>query len=79
MSQCALFGLARTEAAAQVLKVVGVVNGWKKHFKARGGTGADIESLALRIDGEPLLAQRQGFAALDWAATPHSKRRPVFG
>ena len=79
MSQCELFGLARAAAAAQVLTVVAAVNGWKKHFKACGVAGADIETLALRIDGEPLLAQRQGFAAIDWAATPRSKRRPVFG
>ena len=78
MSQCELFGLARTEAAAQVSEVIGVVNGWKKHFKACGVSAHDIDSLALRIDAEELWSQRKGFAASDWANAAPRQRRPVF-
>ena len=61
MSQCALFGLTPARAAAEVFEVIEVVNGWHTHFKNCGVSGADIESLAERIDGEPLAAQRRDF------------------
>jgi hypothetical protein len=49
------------EAAAEVLRVVGVVNTWKLHFAEVGVSPRDIESLAQQIDGEFLLRQRNGF------------------
>ena len=49
------------EAAAEVLRVVGVVNTWKLHFAEMGVSPRDIESLAQQIDGEFLLRQRNGF------------------
>ncbi|HYL00465.1 MAG TPA: HipA domain-containing protein [Steroidobacteraceae bacterium] len=74
MSQCALFGLSNDEAAQAVLEIIAVVDGWKSHFESCGVTGADIDNLADRIDGEALLGQRRGFAPKDHA-TP-IKRRP---
>ena len=46
MSQCQLFGLSGSEAAAEVLRVIAVVDRWQDHFKACGVTDADIDSLA---------------------------------
>ena len=61
MSECDAFGLTSAEAAAEVLRVVGVVNTWKLHFVEMGVSPRDIESLAQQIDGEFLLRQRNGF------------------
>ena len=63
MSECDAFGLTPAEAAAEVLRVVGVVNTWKLHFVEMGVSPRDIESLAQQIDGEFLLRQRNGFEA----------------
>lgn len=61
MSQCALFGLNKLAATAEVRRVVAVVDGWQAHFKACGVTDSDLASLAERIDGSELLAMRQSF------------------
>lgn len=63
MSQCDAFGLSPAEAAAEVMGVVAVVNGWQAHFEKTGVSPGDIRSLAERIDGEDLLNQRTGFDA----------------
>jgi serine/threonine-protein kinase HipA len=60
MSEFEAFGLSLAEAEREVLKVVKVVNTWQQHFAAVGVSEEDIESLALRIDGEGLLGQRRG-------------------
>ncbi|HEX4649559.1 MAG TPA: hypothetical protein VH111_12080, partial [Steroidobacteraceae bacterium] len=60
-SQCEAFGLRAAEAAADVVTVIEVVNGWKEHFEQAGVSERDIESLAERIDGGALLAQRTDF------------------
>ena len=49
MSQCDAFGLLPTEAAAEVMKVIDVVNDWKIHFAQVGVSQRDIESLAQQI------------------------------
>ncbi len=80
MSQCALFGYTAAQAAEQVARVIDVVNGWREHFAACGVTGSDLASLAERIDGEPLLAQRQSFKAADHSAPTRSARgKGAFG
>lgn len=56
-----LFGLSSAEAAAEVLRVIAVVDGWKQHFIACGVTQADIQELEQRIDGDDLLSQRRRF------------------
>lgn len=61
MSQCALFGFTKQAAEAEVRRVIAVVNGWQKHFKACGVTDTDLASLAERIDGSELLSMRQSF------------------
>ena len=61
MSECDAFGLTPVEAAAEVVRVVEVVNTWKLHFAEVGVSPRDIESLAQQIDGEFLLRQRNGF------------------
>jgi len=76
MSQCVLFGLTAQAAAAEVLRVIAVVNRWQAHFKACGVTDSDLSSLAQRIDGGELLAMRQSFKAVDYAAPPGQSRRP---
>ena len=76
MSQCELFGFAPREAAAEVQRVIRVVDGWRDHFAAQGVTDADLDSLAERIDGEPLLSQRRAFdPARHVAATGAARRR----
>ena len=49
------------EAAAEVVRVVDVVNTWKLHFAKMSVSARDIESLAQQIDGDYLLQQRIGF------------------
>jgi serine/threonine-protein kinase HipA len=61
MSQCDAFGLLPAEAADEVTKVIDAVNTWRQHFAGAGVRARDIESLAERIDGPGLLAQRAGF------------------
>ena len=61
MSEFEAFGLSPVEAAAEVMRVVDVVNTWKLHFAKMGVSARDIESLAQQIDGEHLSQQRLGF------------------
>jgi serine/threonine-protein kinase HipA len=76
MSECGAFGLEPAQAAAQVVKVIGVVNTWRTHFESIGVSKSDLKSLAERLDGNELLSQRQGFDASQYPATA-SKRRPT--
>lgn len=71
MSQCALFGYT----AAQVERVIQVVDGWRAHFAACGVSGADLESLAERIDGDQLLGQRRSFDVKAYAGSMRSSRK----
>lgn len=75
MSQCELFGHTPAQAAAEVQRVITVVNGWRPHFAACGVAQADLESLAERIDGEMLRGQRQTFNPADYAALKRAPRR----
>jgi len=74
MSQCTLFGYTPALAAAQVMRVIEVVEGWRAYFAACGVTQADLASLAERIDGEPLLTQRRGFKAAGYPAQTRAAR-----
>jgi len=67
MSQCELFGYTPPEAAAEVVRVIQVVDGWREHFAACGVTSPDLESLAGRIDGGTLHGQRRAFNPADYA------------
>ena len=75
MSQCVAFGLQPAEAAAEVAAVIDVVNTWQEHFAHAGVTEHDIESLAERIDGEELLAQRIGFDQARFRSAPAKRKR----
>ena len=75
MSQCAAFGLAPTEAAAEVAAVIAVVNDWRAHFADAGVTAGDIERLAERIDGDPLRSQRSSFAPASFNNRPAGRKR----
>lgn len=75
MSQCELFGHTPAQAAAEVVRVIQVVDGWRQHFAACGVTQADLDSLAERIDAEPLLSQRRTFNPVDHATPARSPRR----
>jgi serine/threonine-protein kinase HipA len=75
MSQCELFGYTPAQAAAVVVRVIQVVDGWRKHFAACGVTQVDLESLAERIDGDQLLGQRLAFNPADYAAPMKALRR----
>ena len=75
MSECDAFGLTPAEAAAEVLRVVDVVNTWKLHFVEMGVSPRDIESLAQQIDGEFLLRQRNGFEAGRFVAATGKRLR----
>ena len=52
MSEFEAFGLSLAEAEAEVTRVIKVVDTWQQHFAQVGVSEEDIESLALRIDGE---------------------------
>ena len=75
MSQCEAFGLRPGEAAREVSAVIDAVNGWQEHFRQAGVSARDIGSLAERIDGEALRAQRAGFAPARFASAPARSRR----
>ena len=74
MSQCALFGYTPAQAATEVVRVIEVVDGWREHFATCGVTESDLESLAERIDGDPLLTQRRHFNPADYPAPRRSTR-----
>jgi serine/threonine-protein kinase HipA len=76
MSQCEAFGLLPAEAAAEVARVIDVVHSWKEHFAQAGVTQRDIASLAERIDGDELLAQRTGFDGARFQSPPAKRKRP---
>lgn len=78
MSQCELFGYTPAQAAAEVVRVIGTVEGWREHFAACGVTSSDLDSLAERIDGEPLQNQRRTFNPADYATVRARKRRSPF-
>jgi serine/threonine-protein kinase HipA len=78
MSQCELFGYTPVQAAAEVVRVITVIDGWREHFAACGVTNSDLESLAERIDGAPLRGQRREFNPADHAASRTPKRRSPF-
>lgn len=75
MSQCDAFGLLPAEAAAEVAAVIEVVNTWQAHFAQVGVSVRDIDSLAERIDGEHLLAQRTGFNPARFKEASARKKR----
>jgi serine/threonine-protein kinase HipA len=78
MSQCELFGYTPAQAAAEVVRVIRAVDGWREHFAACGVANSDLESLSERIDGDLLKAQRRDFNPTDHAATRAPKRRSPF-
>jgi serine/threonine-protein kinase HipA len=78
MSQCELFGYTPAQAAAQVVRVISVIDGWREHFAACGVTSADLENLAARIDGEPLQNQRRAFNPAHFLKSRKPKRRGPF-
>ena len=75
MSQCELFGYAPAQAAAEVVRVIRVVDEWREHFAACGVAEGDLESLAERIDGDVLRAQRQSFDPTGYALSGRAGRR----
>jgi serine/threonine-protein kinase HipA len=78
MSQCTLFGYAPAQAAADVVRVISVVDRWRKHFASCGVTKSDLASLAKRIDGDPLQGQRRAFDPADYTTARAPKRRSPF-
>ncbi|HEY1393198.1 MAG TPA: HipA domain-containing protein [Methylibium sp.] len=75
MSQCDAFGLLPAQAAAEAAAVIDVVNTWQEHFAQAGVTQRDIESLAQRIDGEQLLAQRTDFDQARFGSAAAKRKR----
>ncbi len=79
MSRCQDFGLAAPAAAQEVIRVIGVVNGWRHHFEACGVSATDIEAVGQHVDGESLRGQRERFKAEDYAASaPRKKAKGPF-
>ncbi len=78
MSQCELFGYTPPQAAAEVVRVIRAIDGWREHFAACGVTNSDLESLAQRIDGDPLQGQRRAFNPADYTTARAPKRRSPF-
>ena len=75
MSECDAFGLTPAEAAAEIVRVVEVVNTWKLHFAEMGVSPSDIENLAQQIDGHYLLQQRTGFKPERFISLPSKRPR----
>lgn len=73
--QCDAFGLRPQQAAAEVAAVIEVVDGWRAHFAHTGVSARDIEQLAERIDGPPLLGQRSGFDPARHRQGPNRRRK----
>jgi serine/threonine-protein kinase HipA len=61
LSMAHLFELNEKQAAAQVRRVVRVVNGWREHFASLGVTRRDVEQLAEQIDRPFLADQRRDY------------------
>lgn len=59
LSECAQFGLKKSEATQQVKMVCLVVDKWKEHFARAGVLAEDIDSLSDQIDRPFLRDQRQ--------------------
>ena len=78
LSECDAFGLLAKEAAAEVHRVINVVEGWKTHFAQLGVTQHDIDNLARTIDGDYLLKQRRVFNPADFLESPKKKRTSPF-
>jgi len=79
MSQCELFGQTPAQAAAEVVRVIRVIDRWREHFAACGVSSADLASLAERIDGGELAGQRRAFNPADYSmATRAPKRKSPF-
>lgn len=78
MSQCELFGYTPAQAAAEVVRVIKAVDGWREHFAACGVTNPDLESLAERIDGDSLQGQRRAFNFTHYSTARAKKRRSPF-
>jgi len=76
MSECDAFGLTPAEAAAEVVRVVDVVNTWKLHFAQMGVSPRDIKNLAQQIDGNFLLQQRNSFEPRRFVLLPSKRPRP---
>ena len=75
MSECDAFGLTPAEAAAEVVRVVEVVNTWKMHFAQVGVSPRDIDNLAQQIDGDYLLQQRTSFKPESFILLPSKRPR----
>jgi serine/threonine-protein kinase HipA len=75
MSQCELFGYTSVQAAAEVARVIAVVDRWREHFAQCGVSAADLESLAQRIDGDYLLSQRKAFNPAAYSRPTRAPRR----
>ena len=62
LSMCRAYWLSPEEAATEAGAVATVVNGWRKHFKARGVPKTLVDQYAGQIDRPALLQQRRQFA-----------------
>jgi len=78
MSQFNLFGMTSDEAVSQVVRVIDVVDGWKKHFVSCGVCESDLNSLSDRIDGEELLKERRSFTPSDYTSRSVKKKTSPF-
>ena len=76
LSDCAAFGLATADAAAEIDRVLAVVDGWKAHFAATGVAAGDIDYLAQSIDGDALAAARRDFVARPADVATRRGRKP---
>jgi serine/threonine-protein kinase HipA len=75
ISECDAFGLTPAEAAAEVVRVLKVVNTWKLHFAQMSVSPRDVENLAQQIDGDYLLKQRASFEPQRFISLPIKRQR----
>ena len=73
---CAQFAHTEQTAFDEIVGVIGVVDGWKAHFKQWGVSDNDIDQLESVIDQDALKLQRREFGKGIVNAPPRRKNKP---
>jgi serine/threonine-protein kinase HipA len=75
MSQCEAFGLSPADAAAEIVRIIAVVDTWEAHFRELHVSETDILNLAERLNDGELLKQRRQFDPTQYQAKAVKPRR----
>lgn len=78
MTACEDFGLSPQAAAEEVIRLVGIVNGWRDHFRSCGVGDADMKTLQGWLDSDEKKEEREHFSPKDHLRSGRPKRRNPF-